>query len=126
MDIERPKNTKHKGFVEFFIYPEGKRFVGVCLTFDIVEEHKDPNKLRESLHRAALLHFKVVVENNLPDALLNRYAPQEYWEKYFAYLDALSREANRTGVLSKSAVSTVQTLGISEFRRSHMPALANA
>ena len=41
MKIERPKNTKKEGTVEIFVYKEGNVFVGVCLTFDIVEEGKN-------------------------------------------------------------------------------------
>ena len=47
MKIERPKNTKKEGTIEFLVYKEGKTFVGVCLTFDIVEEGKNPEKLME-------------------------------------------------------------------------------
>ena len=83
MNITRPKNTKERGVVEFLTYKEGKSYVGVCLTFDIVEEGKDPVELVRSLKEAAGLHVDAVVKNNLSDDLLNRYAPKEYWKKYF-------------------------------------------
>ncbi|MFA5013423.1 MAG: hypothetical protein WC520_02545 [Candidatus Paceibacterota bacterium] len=91
MIISRPKNTKSKGFVEFFVYKEKDAFIGVCLTFDIVEEGKDPKKLMDSLHEAALLHIKTVIDKNLSDDLLNRYAPVEYWKKYFSLMDSLRK-----------------------------------
>lgn len=86
MNIERPKNTKNKGTVEFFVYPERGKYIGVCLTFDIVEEGKDLQEVARSLVEAAELHLKVVRYKNFSDDLLNRYAPDQYWKKYFAYL----------------------------------------
>jgi predicted RNase H-like HicB family nuclease len=82
----REKNTKEKGLVEFLVYPEGDTFVGVCLTFDIIEEGKNPALLMESIKEAAQLHLEVVLKENMSDDLLNRYAPEEYWDKYFVAL----------------------------------------
>ena len=81
--IHRPKNTKEKGTIEFLVYKEGKTFVGVCLTFDIVEEGNDPEKLMESIQKAAQGHLEAVQKKNMPDDLLNRYAPKEYWDIYY-------------------------------------------
>lgn len=100
MNIKRHPNTKKHGVMEFFIYPEKDRYVGVCLTFDIVEEDKNPIKLMEELKEAAFLHLKVVKTKNLSDDLLNRYAPEEYWEKYFDHLKTLQQrhlEERHTG-----------------------------
>lgn len=91
MRIKRPKNTKKQGFIEFFVYPEKKQFVGICLTFDIVLEGKNPSKIMQGLQDAASLHIKTVKKNNLSDDLLNRYAPDEYWKKYFETLELLKR-----------------------------------
>ena len=92
MIITRPKNTKSKGTIEFFVYPEKGKYIGVCLTFDIVEEGKDPQQLMSNLLEAAELHLKVVKNENLSENLLNRYAPVEYWRKYFAYLRQAAKE----------------------------------
>ncbi len=81
--IKRPKNTKKEGTIESIIYKQGKTYVAVCLTFDIVEEGQNPTELMKSIKEAAELHLETVVKNNLSDDLLNRYAPQEYWDKYF-------------------------------------------
>lgn len=81
--IKRPRNTKEKGIVENLVYKEGKSFVGVCLTFDIVEEGNNPTEVMKSLKEAVELHLETVIRNNLSEELLNRYAPEEYWEKYF-------------------------------------------
>ena len=83
MKIARSRNTKESGVIEFLTYKEGASFVGVCLTFDIVEEGSDPVELGQSLKEAAELHLETVIKNDLSDDLLNRYAPEEYWEKYF-------------------------------------------
>lgn len=91
MKIIRPRNTKEKGLVEFLVYKERDKFVGVCLTFDIVEEGSNPKEVMRSITEASALHLKTVVSKNLPDELLNRYAPNEYWEKYFTYLELVAK-----------------------------------
>ncbi len=94
MKIQRPKNTKEKGTIEFLVYKEGKTFVGVCLTFDIVEEGNNPEKLMESIQEAAQGHLEVVRGENMPDDLLNRYAPKEYWDIYYKVIrDIQSKKA---------------------------------
>lgn len=92
MNIKRPHNTKAKGLIEFIYYGEKDNYVGVCLTFDIVEEGKDLNTLRQSVEDAAKLHLRTVMQKGLSDDLLNRYAPEQYWKKYFKALKALERQ----------------------------------
>ena len=89
MKFERYWNTKKGGIIEFLFYKERNEYIGVCLTFDIIEEGKDIEKLKESVKEAAFLHLKIVNDKKLPDKLLNRYAPIEYWEKYFEFLSYL-------------------------------------
>lgn len=74
-------NTKESGIVEFTIFEENSNFVGVCLTFDIVVEGTSYEEVRQELMEAAKLHIETVRKNDLPVALLNRHAPQEYWNK---------------------------------------------
>ncbi len=88
----REKNTKEKGLVEFIVYPDGDNFVGVCLTFDIVEEGNDPVALMESIKEAAQLHLDVVIKEDMLEELLNRFAPQEYWDKYFKALREMGQD----------------------------------
>lgn len=96
--IERPKNTKEKGVVEFLMYREKDTFVGVCLTFDIVEVSDNAFNLRKSIEEAAYRHLKTVQEKNLSDELLNRYAPKKYWDKYFDGLKkAIVRPSQKVG-----------------------------
>ena len=77
----RSKNTKEKGTMEFLVYKDGKTYVGVCLTLDIIEEGNDPATLMESIVEAAEGYLKVVRKLNMNDDLLNRHAPKEYWDK---------------------------------------------
>lgn len=92
MMIERQKNTKEKGVMEFLVYKEGKSFVGVCLTFDIIEEGNDPQKVMESIQEAARGHLETVQERKLSNELLNRYAPEKYWKKYFDALKSTEKQ----------------------------------
>lgn len=77
--------------MELFVYGEGDKFVGVNLTFDIVEEGTNPVALMESIKEASTLHLECVIKEDMPDDLLNRYAPDEYWNRYF---EALGRIEN--------------------------------
>ena len=79
--------------MEFLVYKEGDSYVGVCLTFDIVEEGSNPVAVMRSINEAARLHLEAVVKNDLPEELLNRYAPEEYWEKYFEAAKNIERPA---------------------------------
>jgi len=84
--IHRFKNNKKRGIVEFFAYSDRKgKFVAVCLTFDIIEEGNNIQEVMQRVEEAAKLHLEIVCKNKLPDKLLNRYAPKEYWEKYFDF-----------------------------------------
>ena len=85
MKILRSKNTKKRGLMEFFGCSVGDKFIGVCLTFDIIEEGYNPIEVMKSVEEAAILHLKTVCKKNLSDDLLNRYAPQEFWDKYFEF-----------------------------------------
>ena len=91
MNIQRPQNNKERRTVEYLVYKDSDIFVGVCLTFDIVEEGNDPTELMKSVKEAAELHLETVIRNNLPDELLNRYAPEEYWVKYFEAAKKIER-----------------------------------
>lgn len=91
MNIQRTKNTKKEGVIEFLVYKDKAGYTGVCLTFDIVEEGKNPSGLMKSLKEAAELHLKSVIKNKLSDDLLNRYAPEVYWKKYFELLKEINK-----------------------------------
>lgn len=92
MNINRPFNTKERGRIEYLTYKDEDKYVGVCLTFDIVEEGDDPIALMKSVEEASLLHLEAVIKENLSDNLLNRYAPEEYWDKYFSALERARQE----------------------------------
>ena len=108
MNIQRPKNTKERGIIECLVYKESNAFVGVCLTFDIVEEGDNPTELMKSVREAAELHLETVIRNNLTDELLNRYAPEEYWLKYFAAAKKIE----------KPSLTNINSLTVSPYYRS--------
>lgn len=109
MNIQRPKNTKEKGIIEFLVYKEGDSFVGVCLTFDIVEEGKNSTELMRSIKEAAELHLETVIRENLTDELLNRYAPEEYWIKYFKAAQEIEKP---------NSINSTNSLIVSPYYRS--------
>lgn len=108
MKIKRLWNTKKRGIIEFLFYKEGNRYVGVCLTFDIIEEGDDLINLKQSLEEAASLHLKVVIKENLSDDLLNRYAPEEYWEKYFRFQELIAKQKVKKAIRGNiPAIATI-------------------
>ena len=114
--IHRPKNTKKKGVIEFLVYKEANAYVGVCLTFDIVEEGKNPVELMKSIREAAELHLETVIKNNLSDRLLNRYAPKEYWLKYFKVVREIEKPSlSNTGSLNSLVISPYHQSVIAEM-----------
>lgn len=91
MEITRSKNTKDKGVIEYLIYTEKDKFIGVCLTFDIIEEGDDREKVMRGIFDAAYVHLQTVIKHNLSDELLNRYAPQKYWKKYLDFQQEIKK-----------------------------------
>ena len=83
MNIKRPWNTKKRGFAESVIFCKDGTWIAVCLTFDILEEGKSYEEVQKALTSAIELHIETIQKENLPDALLNRYAPDKYWDLYF-------------------------------------------
>lgn len=107
MKSPKTNNTKERGVVEFLIMCEegNDKFIGVCLTFNILQEGDDPMDLLQELREAAKLHVETVIEKNLPDTLLNRPAPKKYWD---LYSKARSLSAGKKGQVS--APITLSTL----------------
>ena len=104
--INRPQNTKKSGVIELLVYKETDTYVGVCLTFDIVEEGNNPVELMKSIREAAELHLETVIKSNLSDELLNRYAPKEYWLKYFEAVRRIEKPSlSDTGSLNSLVIS---------------------
>lgn len=85
-------NTKKQGVIRFFIYKERKKYIGVCLDLDIVEEGKDIEKIKESLTEAVRGYIETVTKEKMDDNLLNRPAPKIYWEKYEAFLKFIAKK----------------------------------
>lgn len=109
MSISKMKiwNTKKGGTLEFLVYGQGTSYIGVCLTLDIVEEGNDPKNLMESIVESATGHVKLVQSKNLNDALLNRPAPQEYWDVYNKILGELQKKTQTDGFIYTMPIDTL-------------------
>ena len=101
-------NTKEAGVVEFLVFQEKDTYVGVCLSFGIVEEGKDPSQVMANIKEAATLHLEAVVKSELPDDLLNRHAPKEYWDKYYEILEEV--ETKQVGFFVRSPYYQTQSV----------------
>jgi len=93
MNIKRLWNTKQKGRVEYLYSTDKNGVVGVCLTFNIIEEGKDIHSVRKALEIASRLHLETVRKDNLSDDLLNRYADEKWWKIYFETLEQIRRKS---------------------------------
>jgi len=74
------ENTKEQGVLRFLIYKKlrDEVFTGICLDLGIVEENKNPQKLKKSLEEAATGYLETVDKEKLSDNLLNKPVPKKY------------------------------------------------
>lgn len=86
-------NTHKSGRMTFFAFKEKDSFIGVCLEFDLVVKADSLKEAIEHIEDLASGWLENVMKNNLPEELLNKPAPNEYWEKYKKYLADSQRRA---------------------------------
>lgn len=95
------------------MYSDAGKFVGVNLTFDIVEEGSDPIALMDSIKEASILHLECVVRENMSDELLNRHAPKEYWDRYFKALEQIEKpKITVDSYFQRSPYHTTQAIAV--------------
>lgn len=107
-------NAKKQGQFRFVIYKRAgeRKYTGVCLDLDIIEEDKDPVALRKSLEEAAQGYLEAVCKNNLDDKLLSKPAPRQYWqilkdlEEYFHLLHQVSRPKQQMPIQDSQVFTT--------------------
>lgn len=85
-------NTKKIGQFTVFTYQEKKKYISVCLELDIVKEGTDVEALNASMREAISGYVTTICKKHLSDELLNRHAPKEYWDKYFAFLSSQMKQ----------------------------------
>lgn len=75
-------NTYESGSLTFLFLQEKltKRFIAVCLEFDLEAEAESITEVQERIEDYAKLWLENIRENKLPEELLNKSAPQEYWD----------------------------------------------
>ena len=74
-------NTYKRGVLRFLIFKQGRRYVGVCLDLDLVEEADSFKKAENVIFKLAKFHVETVVKKDLGEKFLNRPAPDKYWKK---------------------------------------------
>jgi hypothetical protein len=79
-----PRNTLRQGQFTVMVYRRSgeQLFTGVCLEFDLVDQHEDPDFLLRSMEEAAKGYVESVIRKTQSEDLLNRPAPSAYWEIY--------------------------------------------
>ncbi|MBU0979093.1 MAG: hypothetical protein ABIJ03_02780 [Patescibacteria group bacterium] len=74
-------NLKTKRPVEVFLFQEKDGdYCAVCLDLNLIEWGKHKEKLQKSIFEAAHSYLQGVIDNNLPNELLNKPALQKYWK----------------------------------------------
>ncbi len=78
----RFNNTYESGRVTFIIFKDKKidRFIGACLEFDLEAEAETSSEAQSKIQDYAKLWLENVRENKLSEELLNKSAPEEYWD----------------------------------------------
>ena len=75
-------NTYESGSARVFVMKEDDSFVGVCLEFGLVIREDSLQKAQEVIKDLTEAHIENVLKNKLSEKLLNRSAPQKYWDIY--------------------------------------------
>lgn len=101
------KNTYYRGTLNLFMYREKNKYIGVCLDLDIVLENSTPQELKEELIDAVQNYVETVIENKLSESLLNKPAPQKYWNKFHKYIRALNDYQKKKISIGTTSVITI-------------------
>lgn len=75
-------NTYKKGAVNYLVFQEENKFVGVCLEFDLEVSANTPQEARERIEDYSKAWLENVIKNKLPEELLNKPADKKYWNIY--------------------------------------------
>lgn len=81
-------NTYKYGTATFLFLIRKSGIIGVCLEMNIVKEGKKFEGVKRELIETVQDYVDTVTKENLPEYLLNRPAPKEYWEIYKKYLQS--------------------------------------
>lgn len=110
-------NKKEQGIARILIYPERKKYIGVCLDFDIIEEAESKEEAINQIKEATRGYIINAWKNNLDNSLLNRPAPEKYWRIYQKYsrFIAAKNEGKVKNITPEIKSSSLFSLPISDF-----------
>jgi len=110
-------NKKTQGIARILIYPSKNKYTGVCLDFDIIEEADTKEKAINQIKEATRGYIVNIWKNNLDDSLLNRPAPEKYWEIYKEYSRFITakNEEKVKKITTKIKSSSFFSFPISDF-----------
>jgi len=110
-------NKKTQGIARILIYPSKNKYTGVCLDFDIIEEADTKEKAINQIKEATRGYIVNIWKNNLDDSLLNRPAPEKYWEIYREYSRFITakNEEKVKKITTKIKSSSFFSFPISDF-----------
>ena len=89
---------------------EKKEYVGICLEFDLEVSAKTSEEAKERIQEYMKAWHENIVENKLPETLLNRPAPKKYWDilqKITKDLEAQRKAQEEETVIKEKMLSPV-------------------
>lgn len=100
------RNTAVQGSATIFIYKSAKKYIGVCLELDLVDDGDTREEVAERMKQNVVSYVAYIRKRHFDKALLNRPAPKKYWKKFFQYLQLIGEEEK-----------TVRNIGKKDLRR---------
>lgn len=121
-----PRNTRRQGRFTIIVYRglHERLYTGVCLEFDLVDQHEDADFLLRSMGEAAKGHLESTIRRAQPEDLLNRPAPAPYWSIYHKLRRAESERVGRDLRFARLAVVSYPSEIAVPDARAHVPARA--
>lgn len=117
-------NTYSSCKLTFLIFRKRDLYTGVCLEFDLVVQAPTWQEAKEHIEDLADAWLKNVLENRLPESLLNKPAPKKYWD-LAKKVDAERLDVGGTFLSSHSKLPSPNLIFFSIIQRYFNPQIIN-
>jgi hypothetical protein len=92
--FDHMKRHRNNPVFTVFVYRTGKRYVGVCLELDLIDNGTDPEELEERMKKSVESYVRHVCANDRFDSsFLDRPAPKKYWDIFYRHVATLKKDA---------------------------------
>lgn len=94
-------NTYQSGIITYLVLKEKDKFLGICMEFDLEAEGKTLEETKNRIEDYSRAWLENVVQNQLPETLLNRSADKKYWD----ILKIAKKQAEKRTIVSARVVT---------------------